>query len=153
MRTPEEKRIGGGYCEYHEHKGHTTNECVQLRQLIDKLVKEEKMEHLVKNIKEGKDRQKNGNKKEIPKSKADTIYMIQSWQRKTRQKVSQKFSKGSQISFFTLTADNAVVEPLTIEIHAGGVTISTSCMLMEEHPRITCTSTASRGYNLRYGVS
>jgi hypothetical protein len=63
MRTPEEKRIGGGYCEYHEQKGHSTNECVQLRQLIDKLVKEGKMDHLVKNIKEGKDRQKNGAKK------------------------------------------------------------------------------------------
>lgn len=99
MRTPEEKRIGGGYCKYHEQKGHTTNECIQLRHLIDKLVKEGKMDHLVKNIKEGKDRQKNGAKKETPKNKADTIYMIQSWQRKTRQKVSQKFSKGSEISF------------------------------------------------------
>jgi hypothetical protein len=46
--------------------------------------------------------------------------MIQSWQRKTKQKVSQRFSKGNQISFPTLTADNAVVEPLTIEIQAGG---------------------------------
>nr|GEY05930.1 reverse transcriptase domain-containing protein [Tanacetum cinerariifolium] len=40
--------------------------------------------------------------------------------RKTRQKVSQKFSRGSEISFPTLTADNTVVEPLTIEINAGG---------------------------------
>jgi hypothetical protein len=78
------------------------------------------MDHLVKNIREGKDRQKNGAKKEIPKGKADTIYMIQSWQRKTKQKVSQRFSKGNQISFPTLTADNAVIEPLTIEIQAGG---------------------------------
>nr|GEW09963.1 reverse transcriptase domain-containing protein [Tanacetum cinerariifolium] len=46
--------------------------------------------------------------------------MVQSWQRKTRQKVSQKFSRGSEISFPTLTADNTVVEPLTIEIYAGG---------------------------------
>ncbi|GJZ78734.1 reverse transcriptase domain-containing protein [Tanacetum coccineum] len=38
MRTPEEQRVGNGYCEYHRQKGHTTNECVQLRQLIDKLV-------------------------------------------------------------------------------------------------------------------
>ncbi|GKE11915.1 hypothetical protein Tco_1415466 [Tanacetum coccineum] len=46
--------------------------------------------------------------------------MVQSWQRKTKQKVSQKFSHGSGISFPTLTADNAVVEPLTIEINAAG---------------------------------
>ncbi|GJX24080.1 reverse transcriptase domain-containing protein [Tanacetum coccineum] len=54
MRTPEEQRVGNGYCEYHRQKGHTTNECVQLRQLIDKLVKEGRLDHLVKNIRKGK---------------------------------------------------------------------------------------------------
>ncbi|GJS49487.1 reverse transcriptase domain-containing protein [Tanacetum coccineum] len=120
MRTPEEQRVGNGYCEYHRQKGHTTNECVQLRQLIDKLVKEGRLDHLVKNIKEGKDKQRSGGKKDAPRDKADTIYMVQSWQQKTKQKVSQKFSHGSGISFPTLTADNAVVEPLTIEINAAG---------------------------------
>ncbi|GJT29533.1 reverse transcriptase domain-containing protein [Tanacetum coccineum] len=120
MRTPEEQRVGNGYCEYHRQKGHTTNECVQLRQLIDKLVKEGRLDHLVKNIKEGKDKQRGGGKKDAPRDKADTIYMVQSWQRKTKQKVSQKFSQGSTISFPTLTTDNVVVEPLTIEINAAG---------------------------------
>ncbi|GJU13719.1 hypothetical protein Tco_1136115 [Tanacetum coccineum] len=78
------------------------------------------LDHLVKNIKEGKDKQRSGGKKDAPRDKADTIYMVQSWQRKTKQKVSQKFSHGSGISFPTLTADNAVVEPLTIEINAAG---------------------------------
>ncbi|GJZ38852.1 hypothetical protein Tco_0585415 [Tanacetum coccineum] len=89
MRTPEEQRVGNGYYEYHRQKGHTTNECVQLRQLVDKLVKEGRLDHL-------------------------------SWQRKTKQKVSQKFSYESGISFPTLTADNTVVEPLTNEINAAG---------------------------------
>ncbi|GJX89315.1 hypothetical protein Tco_0341329 [Tanacetum coccineum] len=102
-----EQRVGNGYCEYHRQKGHTTNECVQLRQLIDKLVKEGRLDHLVKNIKEGKDKQRSGGKKDAPRDKADTIYMVQSWQR-------------SSISFPTLAADNAVVEPLTIEINAAG---------------------------------
>ncbi|GKD75619.1 reverse transcriptase domain-containing protein [Tanacetum coccineum] len=78
MRTPEEQRVGNGYCEYHRQKGHTTNECVQLRQLIDKLVKEGRLDHLVKNIKEGKDKQRSGGKKDAPRDKADTIYMVQS---------------------------------------------------------------------------
>ncbi|GKF36749.1 reverse transcriptase domain-containing protein [Tanacetum coccineum] len=93
---------------------------VKQRQLIDKLVKEGRLDHLVKNIKEGKDKQRSGGKKDAPRDKADTIYMVQSWQRKTKQKVSQKFSHGSSISFPTLTADTAVVEPLTIEINAAG---------------------------------
>nr|GFA82052.1 reverse transcriptase domain-containing protein [Tanacetum cinerariifolium] len=79
MRTPEERRVGNGYCEYHGQKGHTTNECVQLRQLIDKLVKEGRLDHLVKNIKEGKVKKSEG-KKDTFKDKADTIYMVQSWQ-------------------------------------------------------------------------
>nr|GEX06906.1 reverse transcriptase domain-containing protein [Tanacetum cinerariifolium] len=57
------------------------------------------LDHLVKNIKEGKDKQKSRGKKDTPKDKADTIYMVQSWQRKTRQKVNQKFSRGNEISF------------------------------------------------------
>ncbi|GKA09666.1 hypothetical protein Tco_0688997 [Tanacetum coccineum] len=73
MRTPEEQRVGNGYCEYHRQKGHTTNECVQLRQLIDKLVKEGRLDHLVRNIKEGKDKQRSGGKKDAPRDKADTI--------------------------------------------------------------------------------
>ncbi|GKG43509.1 hypothetical protein Tco_0480193 [Tanacetum coccineum] len=73
MRTPEEQRVGNGYCEYHRQKGHTTNECVQLRQLIDKLVKEGRLDHLVKNIKEGKDKQRSGGKKDAPR---DNIYMV-----------------------------------------------------------------------------
>nr|GEZ58070.1 reverse transcriptase domain-containing protein [Tanacetum cinerariifolium] len=75
MRTREDRRVGNGYCEYHGQKGHTTNECVQLRQLIDKLVKEGRLDHLVKNIKEGKDKQKSGGNKDTHKDKADTIYM------------------------------------------------------------------------------
>ncbi|GJW73298.1 hypothetical protein Tco_0132668 [Tanacetum coccineum] len=61
-------------------KGHTTNECVQLRQLIDQLVKEGRLDHLVKNIKEGKDKQRSGGKKDAPRDKAETIYMTtQRW--------------------------------------------------------------------------
>ncbi|GJY96175.1 reverse transcriptase domain-containing protein [Tanacetum coccineum] len=77
MRTPEEQRVGNGYCEFHSAttREHTTNECVQLRQLIDKLVKEGRLDHLVKNIKEGKDKQRSGGKKDAPRDKADTIYM------------------------------------------------------------------------------
>nr|GFA09527.1 reverse transcriptase domain-containing protein [Tanacetum cinerariifolium] len=78
MHTSEERCVGNGYCEYHGQKGHTTNKCVQLRQLINKLVKEGRLDHLVKNIKEGKDKQKRKGKKDTPKDKADTIYMVQS---------------------------------------------------------------------------
>nr|GFA38251.1 reverse transcriptase domain-containing protein [Tanacetum cinerariifolium] len=96
----------------------------------------------VKNIKEGTDKQKSRGKKDTPKDKADTIYMVQSWHRKTRQKVNQKFYRGSEISFSTLTADNTVVEPLTIKINAGGHDIYRKIRLLvfvgnEEHSMTT----------------
>ncbi|GJS27904.1 hypothetical protein Tco_0488524 [Tanacetum coccineum] len=55
----------------------TTTLCALRRAtpLIDKLVKEGRLDHLVKNIKEGKDKQRSGGKKDAPRDKADTIYM------------------------------------------------------------------------------
>ncbi|GKC99334.1 hypothetical protein Tco_1169609 [Tanacetum coccineum] len=50
MRTPEEQRVGNRYC---------------------------RLDHLVKNIKEGKDKQRSEGKKDAPRDKADTIYMVQ----------------------------------------------------------------------------
>ncbi|GJV84845.1 hypothetical protein Tco_1524743 [Tanacetum coccineum] len=99
------------------------------------------LDHLVKNIKEGKDKQRSGGKKDAPRDKADTIYMVQSWQRKTKQKVSQKFSHGSGISFPTLTADNAVVEPLTIEINAAGHDNHRHVTMIKEHLQHTAWRT------------
>ncbi|GJZ28306.1 reverse transcriptase domain-containing protein [Tanacetum coccineum] len=56
----------------------------------------------------------------IPEEQRVGNWILRSWQRKTKQKVSQNFSQGSTISFPTLTTDNVVVEPLTIEINAAG---------------------------------
>ena len=38
LSTSEERREGNGYCEYHGQKGHTTNDCVQLIKLIEKIL-------------------------------------------------------------------------------------------------------------------
>ena len=146
MRTPEDKRTGNGFCDYHGQKGHTTNECVQLRQFIDKMVKEGRLDHLVKNIKERKDKSRSEAKKDASKDKPNTIFMIQSWDRHTKQKVTQCFSRGNRISFPSLTADNAVAEPLIIEIQAGGHNIH-RMYVDGGHRQISCTSTASTGSN------
>nr|GEU33552.1 reverse transcriptase domain-containing protein [Tanacetum cinerariifolium] len=60
---------------------------------IEELVRAGKLSHLIKEIKHGRDQSKVG-KKEIPaKDKPAAIYMIQSWQRMTRQKVTQSFER------------------------------------------------------------
>ncbi|GJV14378.1 hypothetical protein Tco_1359701 [Tanacetum coccineum] len=49
--------------------------------------------NVILSIKEGKDKQRGGGKKDAPRDKADTIYMVQSWQRKTKQKHSNQSDK------------------------------------------------------------
>nr|GEW11754.1 reverse transcriptase domain-containing protein [Tanacetum cinerariifolium] len=87
---------------------------------IRELVRAGKLSHLIKEIKHGQDQSKTG-KKEIPaKDKPATIYMIQSSQRMTRQKVTQSFEEVREITFPPLTASSGVEGPLIIEAEIGG---------------------------------
>ncbi|GJR86962.1 reverse transcriptase domain-containing protein [Tanacetum coccineum] len=85
MVTPLEKRSDSSkFCEFHNDKGHNTNECVQLKKQIEELVRAGKLSQFVKGIRQEKDQQR-PRKKDFPtKDKAAAIYMIQSWQRVTR---------------------------------------------------------------------
>nr|GEW59130.1 reverse transcriptase domain-containing protein [Tanacetum cinerariifolium] len=88
-----------------------------------------KLSHLIKEIKHGRDQSKMG-KKEIPaKDKPVTIYMIQLWQRMTRQKVTQSFERVREITFPPLTASSGVEGPLVIEAEMGGHVIH--CMYVD----------------------
>ncbi|GJX79840.1 hypothetical protein Tco_0327989 [Tanacetum coccineum] len=91
MRTPEEQHVGNGYC---------------------------RLDHLVKNIKEGKEKQRSGGKKDAPRDKL-TPTKCAVMQRRSKQKVSQKFSHGrASLSHFNCGQRSG--EPLTIEINAAG---------------------------------
>nr|GEX91774.1 reverse transcriptase domain-containing protein [Tanacetum cinerariifolium] len=73
-----EKRSSNKFCDFHNDKGHSTDECMQLKKQIEELVRAGKLSHLIKEIKHGRDQSKAG-KKEIPaKDKPTAIYMIQS---------------------------------------------------------------------------
>ncbi|GJV34124.1 reverse transcriptase domain-containing protein [Tanacetum coccineum] len=84
MVTPLEKRSNiSKFCEFHNDKGHSTNEWVQLKKEIEELVRAGKLSQFVKGIRQEKDQQRPG-KKDIPtKDKAASIYMIRSWTDKT----------------------------------------------------------------------
>ncbi|GJT55282.1 hypothetical protein Tco_0990336 [Tanacetum coccineum] len=66
MVTPVEKRSSNKFCDFHNDKGHSTDECMQLKKQIEELVRAGKLSHLIKEIKQGRDQIKNG-KKEAPK--------------------------------------------------------------------------------------
>nr|GEU92112.1 reverse transcriptase domain-containing protein [Tanacetum cinerariifolium] len=63
MVTPVEKRNGNKFCDFHNDKGHSTDECMQLKKQIEELVRAEKLSHLIKEIKQGREQPKREGKK------------------------------------------------------------------------------------------
>nr|GEY93987.1 reverse transcriptase domain-containing protein [Tanacetum cinerariifolium] len=55
MVTPVEKRSSNKFCDFHNDKGHITDECMQLKKQIEELVRAGKLSHLIKEIKQGRD--------------------------------------------------------------------------------------------------
>ncbi|GKC74123.1 reverse transcriptase domain-containing protein [Tanacetum coccineum] len=120
MVTPVEKRSSNKFCDFHNDKGHSTDECMQLKKQIKELVRAGKLSHLIKEIKQGREQPKVG-KKEVPaKDKSMAIYMIQPWHRVTRQKITQSFERVSEITFPSLTTSSGTEGPLVIEAEIGG---------------------------------
>ncbi|GKB28899.1 reverse transcriptase domain-containing protein [Tanacetum coccineum] len=120
MVTPMEKRSSNKFYDFHNDKGHSTDECMQLKKQIKELVRAGKLSHLIKEIKQGKEQPKVG-KKEVPaKDKSMAIYMIQPWHRVTRQKITQSFERVSEITFPSLTTSSGTEGPLVIEAEIGG---------------------------------
>ncbi|GJS75467.1 reverse transcriptase domain-containing protein, partial [Tanacetum coccineum] len=119
MVTLVEKGSSNKFCEFHNDKGHSTDECVQLKKLIEELARAGKLSHFIKEIRQDKDQQKTSKKDAPAKDKAATIYMIQPWQRVTRQKVTQSFDRVREITFPPLTISKGTEGPLVIEAEIG----------------------------------
>ncbi|GJZ17462.1 reverse transcriptase domain-containing protein [Tanacetum coccineum] len=120
MVTPVEKRSSNKFCEFHKDKGHSTNECMHLKRQIEELIRAGKLSHLVKEVKQNRDRTKNDKKEAPAKDKSFAIYMIQSWQRMTKQKLTQSFAYGNEITFPPLANSDGTKGPLVIEAEIGG---------------------------------
>ncbi|GJW61699.1 reverse transcriptase domain-containing protein [Tanacetum coccineum] len=120
MVTPVEKRSSNKFCEFHNDKGHSTDECVQLRKQIEELVREGKLSHFIKEIRQDRNQQKTRKKEAPVKDKVAAIYMIQPWQKVTRQKVTQSFTRVKEITFPPLTSNKGTEGPLFIEAEIGG---------------------------------
>nr|GEV23988.1 cytochrome P450 [Tanacetum cinerariifolium] len=109
----------GGLAGSPPYKDAQRNSCGRGSQ-IEELVRAGKLSHLIKEIKHGRDQSKAGKKETSAKDKPATIYIIQSWQRMTRQKMTQSFERVREITFPPLTTSNGVEGPLIIEAELGG---------------------------------
>nr|GEW90377.1 reverse transcriptase domain-containing protein [Tanacetum cinerariifolium] len=77
MVTPVEKRSSNKFCDFHNDKGHSIDECMQLKKQIEELVRAGKLSHLIKEIKQGRDQSKARKKETTVKDKPTTIYMVE----------------------------------------------------------------------------
>nr|GEZ10920.1 reverse transcriptase domain-containing protein [Tanacetum cinerariifolium] len=93
---------------------------MQLKKQIKELVRAGKLSHLIKQIKQRRDQSKAGKKVTSFKDKPTAIYMVQSWQRTVKQKVTQSFERVGEIAFPQLAASNGTEGPLVIEAEIGG---------------------------------
>nr|GEV63403.1 reverse transcriptase domain-containing protein [Tanacetum cinerariifolium] len=82
-----------------------------------------KLSHLIKEIKQGREQPKTGRKEAAAKDKPTTIYMVQSWQRTVKQKITQSFEQGKEITFPPLANSHGTKGPLVIDAEVGGHTI------------------------------
>ncbi|GKE63075.1 reverse transcriptase domain-containing protein, partial [Tanacetum coccineum] len=73
----------------------------------------------IRNFK-SRDQTKNGKKEATAKDKSLAIYMIQPWQRTTKQKLTQSFAYGSEITFPPLANSDGTEGPLVIDAKIGG---------------------------------
>ncbi|GJV88935.1 reverse transcriptase domain-containing protein [Tanacetum coccineum] len=123
MTTPVEKRNSNKFCEFHGEVGHNTDECMHLKRQIEELLKNGKLSHVIKEIKQsnGKDPQKTNKKGEASsKDKALAILMVQPWQRVARQRITQSFSPNPEISFPPIDEEEGAEGPMIIEAEVGG---------------------------------
>nr|GEW67712.1 reverse transcriptase domain-containing protein [Tanacetum cinerariifolium] len=119
MVTPVEKRSSNKFCDFHNEKGHNTDECMQVKKQIEELVRAGKLSYLINEIKQGRDQSKTGKKKTAVKDKPTVIYMVQSWQKTVKKKVTQSFEQVKEIAFQPLVASNGTEGPLVIKAKIG----------------------------------
>nr|GEY57129.1 reverse transcriptase domain-containing protein [Tanacetum cinerariifolium] len=121
--TPVEKKSSNKFCDFHNDKGHSTNECMQLKKQIEELVRAGKLSHLIKEIKLGRDQSKAGKKETAVKDKPTAIYMVQSWQRTVKQKAVPSTVHG--MLKFPVEGGIATIRS-TILIHVECTSVNTS---------------------------
>ncbi|GKE02462.1 hypothetical protein Tco_1390445 [Tanacetum coccineum] len=120
MVTPAEKRDLNKYCEFHADTGHSTDECMQLRRQIEEMIKSGKLSQFIKELKQN-DKLKAPKKGEMAeKDKPLTILMVQTWERVSKQRVTQSFSPETVISIPPLEEEDGTKGPMIIEAEIGG---------------------------------
>nr|GEU94060.1 hypothetical protein [Tanacetum cinerariifolium] len=122
MTTLVEKRNNNKFFEIHMDEGHNTDKCMHLRRKIKELIKNEKLSHVIKELKQGSRKGQPKVAKKVETSRKDKpleILMVQPWERVARQRITQSFSANAKISFPPLEDEEGTQGPMIIEEEIG----------------------------------
>ena len=123
------------FCDYHQDRGHNTNDCYQLKKVIEEAVASGKLAHLVKDIRQGNQRDKG-----IAKGKAKVISMVRSHGYKKRPYERVEHWMGNEIAFPPIPRYQLVDTPIIVEATIEGFQVrrvyvdgGSSSEIMYEH--------------------
>nr|GEZ30942.1 reverse transcriptase domain-containing protein [Tanacetum cinerariifolium] len=105
------------YCDYHEEKGHFTNDCFQRGQMKSSL-EFGKLNHVIKDVRQSGRR----NSKGRDEGKDKVINMIQSWsnERKKNSVEKEESLMKAPIVFSAVSAEDVSDEPLIVDVVMDG---------------------------------
>ncbi|GJW83467.1 reverse transcriptase domain-containing protein [Tanacetum coccineum] len=106
------------YCDYHQDKGHHTNDCIQLRKQLEIALESGKLNHLMKDLRQRVERRQNRNP---PAQKVINMVNVHSSKKKKRKdREATESWMNTPISFPPIMTDDASDEPLIIEAEVEG---------------------------------
>ncbi|GJS40537.1 hypothetical protein Tco_0565580 [Tanacetum coccineum] len=102
------------YCDYHQDKGHHTNDCIQLRKQLEIALESGKLNHLMKDLRQRAGRGQGRNPPPPPKV-INMVRILSSKEKKRKDREATETWMNTPITFPGVISDDASDEPLIIE--------------------------------------
>ncbi|GJW45867.1 reverse transcriptase domain-containing protein [Tanacetum coccineum] len=106
------------YCDYHQDKGHHTNNCIQLRKQLEIALESGKLNHLMKDLRQRVERRQNRNP--AAQKVINMVNVHSSKKKKRKDREATESWMNTPISFPPIMTDDASDEPLIIEAEVEG---------------------------------
>ncbi|GJW94906.1 reverse transcriptase domain-containing protein [Tanacetum coccineum] len=107
------------YCDYHQDKGHHTNDCIQLRKQLEIALESGKLNHLMKDLRQRVGRGQGRNPPPPPKV-INMVRILSSKEKKRKDREATEAWMNAPITFPGVISDDASDEPLIIEAEVEG---------------------------------
>nr|GEW06815.1 reverse transcriptase domain-containing protein [Tanacetum cinerariifolium] len=107
------------YCDYHQEKGHYTNDCIQLRKQLEMALESRKVNHLVKDVRQ-KGRRPHDREAPQPTKVINVISVNSVKDKKRKGREITKPWMNILISFPAISLEDVSEEPLIVEAKVEG---------------------------------